>query len=840
MKKSVIAALFAVLSISLASCNNASTNSPSSQASGTSSSSGQGTSSQGGQNDQKETLGSIDVTGDKTVGSKVSFVAKDANGATMIDQTGISYSVSAGLDLVTLSGREATLLAAGDVTIKGTYQGVEKEVSFTIIGQQLEASISISEAKSKAQGESVVVKGKVLSAVGTSAYIADETGGAYLYNWRYNSDDSAITDGTWTVGDNVIVKSNVSSFNGAVQLSNNDSNVRIDGTYARKIQEAITPLAAISLDEAGLSSLKATDAGTLYTFTAKYVSGTPVANTNTNITFTLGNTNIVLRTNQQYDKNPLDDTPLVAGSSYKITAPLSWFNDKPQFAFVSNATVIEPETVPGLSVTYDGKTEVGTTLTLNAKVDGTALSDEEQAKVTYTATTGADLVAIEANKVTLNKAGSVTINASYTTAENKTLTYDLSFTVTEPLPQTAIKDITQNATYLVKGQVVGKNRNGFLVSDGDGTIFVYEGSNPSVAVNVKDYVSVQGPVVDYNNAKQFSGATVTVEASGTAVTHTATALTKAIADSFLNKTFATTDVKLYSWTATAGKQGTYDTLNFEGSTTIIEPSGVDTSSFTITEGKKYSVEAYVTGYDTKNTYASVLLTKLEEIQERGIDVTINKATLKAGDANDFAQITVTPTGGYTLDAKTTYTSSDTSIATVDETGKVLGVKASATPVDITVTNGEFTKTVSVTVIDPNAPTTTTTVEFNADFNKDFTTIDKDTVDKTFADGVKFVQKRNTGSTIPLQNGVLQNISPIRIYKNHTITFTAPTGKTFSEISFTTISGSSTTNKFNATNVSSNEATIGEDGSVVLTAPVASITFTALNQFRINSVTYTIG
>lgn len=839
MKKSVIAALFAVLSISLASCNNASTNSPSSQASGTSSSSGQGTSSQGGMIEVTETLGSIEVSGDKTVGSKVSFVAKDANGATMIDQTGVSYSVSAGLDLVTLSGREATLLAAGDVTIKGTYQGVEKEVSFTIIGQQLEASISIREAKSKAEGESVVVKGKVLSAVGRSAYIADETGGAYIYNWNYNSDgsDSAFTNSTWTVGDNVIVKSNISSFNGAVQLSNY-SNGRIDGTYARKIQEAITPLAPVAIDEAALKALKPTDSGNLYSFTASYKSGTVTAGQNSFLTFTLGATDITLKTDQ-YDKNPLSQPAFTAGATYKITAPLSWYNGA-QFAYVSDAAVIEAEPIVGLSVTYQEKTEVGTTLTLNASVDGITLSAEEQAKVTYTATTGADLVTIAANKVTLNKAGTVTIKASYTTAENKALTYDLSFTVTEPLSQTAIKDITQNATYLVKGQVVGKNRNGFLVSDGDGTIFVYQGSNPSVAVNVKDYVSVQGPVVDYNNAKQFSGSTVTVETSGTAVTHTVTALTKAIADSFLNKTFATTDVKLYSWTATAGKQGTYDTLNFEGSTTVIEPSGVDTSAFTITEGKKYSVEAYVTGYDTTNTYASVLLTKLEEIQERGIDVTIDKATLKAGDATDFAQITVTPTGGYTLDAKTTYTSSDTSIATVDETGKVLGIKASATPVDITVTNGEFTKTVSVTVIDPNAPTTTTTVEFNADFNKDFTTIDKDTVDKTFADGVKFVQKRNTGSNIPVQNGALQNISPIRIYKNHSITFTAPTGKTFSEISFTTISGSSTTNKFNATNVSSDQATIGEDGSVVLTAPVASITFTALNQFHINSVTYTIG
>lgn len=279
MKKSLLTALLAALSISLVSCvnNPAPATTPNSTPTQT-------TPDNSGKDDDKVTLKTITYSGDPKVGGQLSLVAKDSNGALITPQTAVTYTATKGADLVTIQGAKVNLLKAGDVTIQGSYEGSTAEVSFTIEAEQLEASISIKEAKSKPAGTTVVVKGKVLSAVGKSAYIADATAGLYIYNWSYNSDgsDTAISNSTWTVGDSVIVKANINmasitdknenKHNGGLQLSNY-SGGRIDGTYAKKITEDITTTSPISLDEAGFKNLKDTEVGNLYSFSAKYVSG---------------------------------------------------------------------------------------------------------------------------------------------------------------------------------------------------------------------------------------------------------------------------------------------------------------------------------------------------------------------------------------------------------------------------------------------------------------------------------------------------------------------------------------------------------------------------------------
>lgn len=174
---------------------------------------------------------------------------------------------------------------------------------------------------------------------------------------------------------------------------------------------------------------------------------------------------------------------------------------------------------------------------------------------------------------------------------------------------------TANKEYTVRGEVAAMNSSAFLITDGDDSIYVY-GRELVKKVEIGQYVEITGTTESYSNALQFSyktEPTIKVLDEESPVTlPTPTPLTSEIANSWKStKSFTTKDVKLYTWTATAGTvtsgDKTFDTLNIEGSDFDIEPVYLP-NTFKITTGTTYNVEAYLTG--ATKTYAAIVLTSL--------------------------------------------------------------------------------------------------------------------------------------------------------------------------------------------------------------------------------------
>lgn len=339
------------------------------------------------------------------------------------------------VEVATIANGVVTAVAKGEATI--TAKAGEKTATCkVIVNEPAPAYLTIAEAKDKAVGEAITVRGEVTAVSGKSAYIADQTGGFYVYNWSFNGDDTAIVDGSWVLGMNVEVHGQIAEFSNLIQISNWDD-ARIEGTYAIEIEDDVTPMSPIALTEEGYKALTEKDAGNLYKFTAEYVSGTPSTGNNVSTTWKLGSTNITLRTDK-YDKVGIDET-FVAGEVYEITTPLSWYGSNPQFAFLGTGTVLDKQVIPLESLSLlASKTEavVGEIVTLTA----TKTPSNADGEVKFSITSDeSEIATLDGNELTASGAGTVKVQASIgevksselsitftTPSEHGTATYDMS------------------------------------------------------------------------------------------------------------------------------------------------------------------------------------------------------------------------------------------------------------------------------------------------------------------------------------------------------------------------------------------------------------------------------
>ena len=347
--KSLFAAILAVLSIGLVSCGNESSQ-PSSNPT---------TPSNNSQTPSVKNSYTFDVNGELKEGMTVTLIFKN-NGSAIVEQASVVYSVD-DASKATVSGNKITFTGNGSVKITATYKG--ETIEKTVEVAEGEHIYTIAEAKAATSDMNNLIKmrGKVTASLGKSAYISDSTGGAYIYNWSFNSADTAITNKSFTVGQTVditafIVHSNNGGERG-LQISNwnSEKKERVNGTSAIVSTTEVEAMKPIELDEAGYKALTYDKVGNLYTFEAEYVSGNPKEK-GVNVKFKLGNTDIVLRTDK-YDPASPSDT-LVAGKTYKITAPLSWFNGSHNSYASSGVSIVEADSKP-LEVSYTGDAYVG-------------------------------------------------------------------------------------------------------------------------------------------------------------------------------------------------------------------------------------------------------------------------------------------------------------------------------------------------------------------------------------------------------------------------------------------------------------------------------------------------
>lgn len=816
--KSLFAAILAVLSIGLVSCGNESSQ-PSSNPT---------TPSNNSQTPSVKNSYTFDVNGELKEGMTVTLIFKN-NGSAIVEQASVVYSVD-DASKATVSGNKITFTGNGSIKITATYKG--ETIEKTVEVAEGEHIYTIAEAKAASSDASHLIKmrGKVTASLGTSAYISDTTGGAYIYNWSYNNADTAITNKAFTVGQTVdITAFIVHSTNGGergLQISNYNSGSRVSGTSAIVSTTEVEAMKPIELDEAGYKALTYDKVGNLYTFEAEYVSGNPKEK-GVNVKFKLGNTDIVLRTDK-YDPASPSDT-LVAGKKYKITAPLSWFNGA-QFAYASSGvSIVEADSEP-LEVSYTGNAYVGDKVTLVTTASGVKVTEG----VTYTIEEGSNLASLENGVLTITGEGAIKVKATYV-KDGKTLTAEVTINATA-LTLSKLSELKSMTTGKVKsrGYVMGytgtpRSDSGLydkvFIADGEDYFILYKVQPEQLTgINVGDLIEFTGDIQHYKQADvttyetKNNVITKLTEADSSIVKPTATELTSSSAAFAFGQANISKAYKINQGVVTS------NTKDSKGNMTVKFTLGsneyelfMDSCDYDITKDPftKLTVGA-VFNADVFAAASNFFCPSNIEITGEQEVLTLDK---KEGEINIHGndktlQLNATYTG--TNAGAITWSSSVESVATVDQNGLVTGVA-----VGETIITAKKSETLSVkakiTVVDENITKVT---------------ISASDLTETVAAGA--VNQEVKGIKIEISNGLV-NVANIRVYKGQTLKLTSNIGL-MTKVVFTCIASGDAKygpGCFTGTNYTAGEE---ETGTWELAAGASSLTLTASkNQVRITQM-----
>lgn len=833
--KSLFAAILAVLSIGLVSCGNESSQ-PSSNPT---------TPSNNSQTPSVKNSYTFDVNGELKEGMTVTLIFKN-NGSAIVEQASVVYSVD-DASKATVSGNKITFTGNGSIKITATYKG--ETIEKTVEVAEGEHIYTIAEAKAASSDASHLIKmrGKVTASLGTSAYISDTTGGAYIYNWSYNNADTAITNKAFTVGQTVdITAFIVHSTNGGergLQISNYNSGSRVSGTSAIVSTTEVEAMKPIELDEAGYKALTYDKVGNLYTFEAEYVSGNPKEK-GVNVKFKLGNTDIVLRTDK-YDPASPSDT-LVAGKKYKITAPLSWFNGA-QFAYASSGvSIVEADSEP-LEVSYTGNAYVGDKVTLVTTASGVKVTEG----VTYTIEEGSNLASLENGVLTITGEGAIKVKATYV-KDGKTLTAEVTINATA-LTLSKLSELKSMTTGKVKsrGYVMGytgtpRSDSGLydkvFIADGEDYFILYKVQPEQLTgINVGDLIEFTGDIQHYKQADvttyetKNNVITKLTEADSSIAKPTATELTSSSAAFAFGQANISKAYKINQGVVTS------NTKDSKGNMTVKFTLGsneyelfMDSRDYDITKDPftKLTVGA-VFNADVFAAASNFFCPSNIEITGEQEVLTLDK---KEGEINIHGndktlQLNATYTG--TNAGAITWSSSVESVATVDQNGLVTGVAVGETIITAKKSETLYAQA-KITVVDENI--TKVKVSFNSGI-ANLLTIDDSTKTATFTtQGITFLIKQG-GSNTPLsqmKNYLSRN--SLRFYKDYSMEISVASG------TIKAIKPDSYAKKaFTAENISSKDFTVTDTDTVSMKNTTSSkISMTAVNQVQIYSLEFTLG
>lgn len=756
--KSLFAAILAVLSIGLVSCGNESSQ-PSNNPT---------TPSNNSQTPSVKNSYTFDVNGELKEGMTVTLIFKN-NGSAIVEQASVVYTVD-DASKATVSGNKITFTGNGSIKITATYKG--ETIEKTVEVAEGEHIYTIAEAKAASSDASHLIKmrGKVTASLGTSAYISDTTGGAYIYNWSYNNADTAITNKAFTVGQTVdITAFIVHSTNGGergLQISNYNSGSRVSGTSAIVSTTEVEAMKPIELDEAGYKALTYDKVGNLYTFEAEYVSGNPKEK-GVNVKFKLGNTDIVLRTDK-YDPASPSDT-LVAGKKYKITAPLSWFNGA-QFAYASSGvSIVEADSKP-LEVSYTGDAYVGEFVNLVTTASGVKVTEG----VTYTIEEGSNLASLENGVLTITGEGAIKVKATYV-KDGKTLTAEVTINATALTLSklSELKSMTEGKKVKSRGYVMGytgtpRSDTGLydkvFVADGEDYFILYKVLPEQLTgIKVGDLIEFTGYIKNFKQSDVTTYETVTnvitklTETDSSIIKPTATELTSSSAAFAFGQANISKAYKINQGVVVS------NTKDSKGNMTVKFTLGsneydlfMDSRDYDITKDPFTKLKAGATfNADVFAAASNFFCPSNIQITGEQEVLTLDK---KEGEINIHGndktlQLNASYTG--TNASAIVWSSSVESVATVDQNGLVTGVAVGETIITAKKSETLYVEA-KITVVDKNV--TTVTISYS-----DLT--------KTEAGAVNQEVK---GIRIEISNGIV-NDDRFRVYQGQTLKLTSKIG-----------------------------------------------------------------
>lgn len=808
--KSLFAAILAVLSIGLVSCGNE--NNPSQP-------------SNNSQTPSVKNSYTFDVNGELKEGMTVTLIFKN-NGSAIVEQASVVYSVD-DASKATVSGNKITFTGNGSIKITATYKG--ETIEKTVEVAEGEHIYTIAEAKAATSNANNLIKmrGKVTASLGTSAYISDSTGGAYIYNWLFNNADTAITNKSFTVGQTVditafIVHSNKKDKNGnqierGLQISNYNSGSRVNGTSAIVSTTEVEAMEPIELDEAGFKALTYDKVGNLYTFEAEYVSGKPSKGTRVDVKFKLGNTDITLRTDK-FDPAAPSDT-LVTGKKYKITAPLSWFNGA-QFAYASSGvSIVEADAKP-LEVSYTGNAYVGQKVTLETTASGVKVTEG----VTYTIEEGSDLASLENGVLTITGEGTIKVKATYV-KDGKTLTAEVTINATA-LALSKLSELKSMTSGKVKsrGYVMGYTGtpridsglyDKVFIADGEDYFILYKVKPEQLTgINVGDLIEFTGDIQHYKQGDvttyetRNNVITKLTEADPSIIKPTATELTSSSAtftfgQANISKAYKINQGVVVSNTEdSSGNMTVKFTLGSNEYELFMDSRDYDITKdpFTkLTAGAVFNADVFAAA---SNFFcpSNIEITSQQEV------LTLDKeeGTINIHGNNKTLQLNATYGGTNT--APIVWSSSVESVATVNQNSLVTGVA-----VGETIITAKKSETLSVqakiTVVDVNI----TKVTISAS-------------DLTEMETAGAVNQEVKGIKFEISNGIV-NVANIRVYQGQTLKLTSNIGLMTKVVFTCTASGDA---KYGPGCFTGTNYTAGEEqtGTWELAAGASSLTLTA--------------
>ena len=212
---------------------------------------------------------------------------------------------------------------------------------------------------------------------------------------------------------------------------------------------------------------------------------------------------------------------------------------------------------------------------------------------------------------TTSSAHTATVTLTYTYGDNQTTTKDV--VVTQAGNPDAFDNISsinsENTEYSVRGTVLAVSARGFVLGDGTGYVYYYNGySAPSVSVGDKKIV--QGTTTSYGHVIQFpSSATIT--ATGTSNYNNTPAATVITEIPDYTSGLHLSDYFQFEGTLTKSN-GYYYVSCGANNINISYPSSTQQTTMNALENKTVRVKGYFAGINSSN-YFTVILESVEEV-----------------------------------------------------------------------------------------------------------------------------------------------------------------------------------------------------------------------------------